>query len=53
VHLLHPLTNMAHLDDEAVEGSAEDAIIVVAVDQQWVSHCLISAHTVHNSLHRT
>lgn len=39
------------LNHEAVESCAEDAVIIVTVDQGGVGCGLLSAHTIHNTLH--
>mmetsp|Transcript_12276 Transcript_12276/g.26479 ORF Transcript_12276/g.26479 Transcript_12276/m.26479 type:complete len:333 (-) Transcript_12276:430-1428(-) len=38
------------LHHKAVESCSEDAVIVVAVDEEGVGHGLLSAHTIHHTL---
>ena len=41
-----------HLDHEAVQRGAKDAVVVVAVDQRWVRGALLGLHAVHNACSR-
>lgn len=38
------------MNDEAVEGGAEDAIVVISVDEARVRHCLFGFNSVHDPL---